>query len=89
MLLLQAFAYIKHVQLEKYHKESDADKKAAIILDPFTIFHQAIENGKPTLITMKVRKSGQKLLVHNTGGLSVYVFPVGFIIKLLGFGNSI
>ncbi|XP_052782291.1 28S ribosomal protein S7, mitochondrial-like [Mya arenaria] len=62
-IIAKTFQYIKHVQLEKYHTEKDEVKKNAIELDPFVIFHTALENGKPILMTKKVRKSGQKIQV--------------------------
>ena len=55
---LQAFEYVKRAQLERYHKASE-EEKASIELDPVVVFHKAIENGQPLLITTKVVKAGQ------------------------------
>ncbi|CAI9722558.1 Hypothetical predicted protein [Octopus vulgaris] len=48
---------IKISQLEKYHKASD-EVKTEIVLNPVTIFHEALENCKPVLYLMKVYKGG-------------------------------
>lgn len=54
----KAFEYVKRAQVEKYHKASE-EEKPHIEIDPVRIFHQALENGKPLLITKKVKKAGQ------------------------------
>lgn len=56
--VLRALEYVKRAQVEKYHKASE-EEKHSIELDPVKIFHQALENGKPMLITKKVKKAGQ------------------------------
>ncbi|KAL4241098.1 28S ribosomal protein S7 [Mactra antiquata] len=61
-IVMKALEYVKRVQVEKYHKASD-EEKTLIVLDPVKILHQAIENGKPLLITCRVTMSGQKHLV--------------------------
>lgn len=40
---------IKITQLKKYHSTSDETAKGAIELNPYTIFHTAINNASPTL----------------------------------------
>ncbi|XP_055939284.1 28S ribosomal protein S7, mitochondrial-like [Argiope bruennichi] len=56
-LVFDTFTRIKLIQLSKYHKAS-AEEKASIELDPKKIFLQAIENCKPVLSVMKIKKGG-------------------------------
>jgi len=57
-ILLQTFEHIKLIQLEKYHKASTEEERNAIELDPMKVFHEAIENCKPLLITQRTRRGG-------------------------------
>ena len=58
VIFLQTFENIKLIQLEKYHKASTEEERADVELNPKVIFHQAIENCKPILITQNVRRGG-------------------------------
>ena len=58
MYLFQAFANIKLIQLEAYHKAKTEEDKEAVELNPKVIFHSAVENCKPLLITQGVRRGG-------------------------------
>lgn len=48
---------IKTAQILKYHSASDIEK-SGIVLNPVTIFHEALENCKPVLTLTKVYKGG-------------------------------
>nr|CAG4645792.1 EOG090X0CZM [Lynceus sp. MCZ IZ 141354] len=56
-LVEDAFLKIKQIQLEKYHKASDAEKES-IVLEPRVLFHQAIENSRPVLKLTPVKRGG-------------------------------
>ena len=55
LTLFQALENIKHIQVGKYHK-SDEITRDTLELDPVRILHQAVDNGKPLLITKKLSK---------------------------------
>ncbi|XP_045214223.2 28S ribosomal protein S7, mitochondrial-like [Mercenaria mercenaria] len=61
-IVAKAFENVKRAQLERYHKASE-EEKSTIELDPVIVFRQAVENGKPLLITKKVLKGGQSYQV--------------------------
>lgn len=46
------------MQVEKYNKATTPEEKAKIECNPLKIFHQAVENCKPVLITTKIIKGG-------------------------------
>lgn len=57
-LMRETFLIIKRTQLAKYHKCADADERDLIVCDPLRIFHGALENCKPLLITRPVKRGG-------------------------------
>ncbi|KAL6262328.1 hypothetical protein P5V15_007419 [Pogonomyrmex californicus] len=64
-LVTKTFEGIKRIQLERYHKATTSEAKANIELNPFVIFHRAVDNCTPIL----------KLLAHRKGGIT-YQVPV-------------
>lgn len=56
--LHKAFRRIKEIQLTKYHKAETEEEKQKIILNPFEIFHLAVENCKPIMELCPVRRGG-------------------------------
>ncbi|GFS84614.1 28S ribosomal protein S7, mitochondrial [Nephila pilipes] len=56
-LVHDTFTRIKHIQLTKYHAAS-AEEKASIEMDPKKILIQAVENCKPVLGVMPIKKGG-------------------------------
>lgn len=62
-LLEQTFEKIKRVQLEKYNKAETDDEKAKIETNPLTILHMAIENTRPILNVMPIKRGGVKYQV--------------------------
>ncbi|XP_063904538.1 small ribosomal subunit protein uS7m [Zophobas morio] len=62
-LVEKAFENIKRIQLEKYHKCDDEEKKAKIELAPRVIFHQAVENCKPILALTPIKRGGVRYQV--------------------------
>uniref|UniRef100_T1JLR3 Small ribosomal subunit protein uS7 domain-containing protein n=1 Tax=Strigamia maritima TaxID=126957 RepID=T1JLR3_STRMM len=56
-LLENTFENIKRIQLEKYYKAND-EEKLKIECNPFKILHQAIENCKPAMQLIPVKKGG-------------------------------
>ena len=64
MFYFQTFEKIKLTQLEKWHNASE-DERLLIELDPKTIFHEAVENCKPLLITQQVIRGGVRYTVTN------------------------
>ncbi|RZF41777.1 hypothetical protein LSTR_LSTR012294 [Laodelphax striatellus] len=57
-LLDKAFENVKRMQLARYHKETDPEEKAKIITDPLKILHKAVENCKPLLVLISVKRGG-------------------------------
>nr|XP_046270886.1 28S ribosomal protein S7, mitochondrial [Scatophagus argus]XP_046270887.1 28S ribosomal protein S7, mitochondrial [Scatophagus argus]XP_046270888.1 28S ribosomal protein S7, mitochondrial [Scatophagus argus] len=49
---------IKRIQVEKYHKAPEG-KKETIECNPYTIFHQAVENCKPVVGLASIQKGGK------------------------------
>lgn len=54
---------IKHVQLTKYHSTTDLEAKLAIELNPYTIFHQAIQNATPAMSLKSSQKGAAKFQI--------------------------
>ncbi|KAF5280508.1 hypothetical protein FQA39_LY18030 [Lamprigera yunnana] len=54
---------IKRVQLEKFHKAHKIEDKNKIELNPRTIMHKAILNGKPLLQLTPIKRGGVKYQV--------------------------
>lgn len=61
--LQQALIDVKRSQVQKYHKAKDGLERAEIELDPFVVFHKALENGKPKMHLRKVIRAGSVLQV--------------------------
>jgi len=57
-LVEKTFETIKRIQLEKYHNTVDPIEKEMIVLDPWAIFHAAINNAKPMLETVPIKRGG-------------------------------
>jgi len=57
-VLEKTFEKIKILQLEKFNKETDLEKKALIIIDPIVIFKKAVDNCKPILKLTAVKRGG-------------------------------
>jgi len=57
-LVERTFETIKKIQLNKYYNTVDPVEKEKIILDPWAIFHAAINNAKPMLETVPIKRGG-------------------------------
>jgi len=57
-LVTKTFEAIKKMQLERYHKAKTEEDKNEIELNPFAVFHQAIDNCIPILYLVPHRKGG-------------------------------
>ncbi|XP_011701349.1 PREDICTED: 28S ribosomal protein S7, mitochondrial [Wasmannia auropunctata] len=57
-LVTKTFESVKRLQLQRYHKATTSEEKAEIELDPFLIFHRAVDNCIPILQLMRCRKGG-------------------------------
>lgn len=58
LLVNKTFENIKRQQLELYHKATTSEVKDNIELDPFVIFHRAIDNCTPILQLRSTSKGG-------------------------------
>lgn len=58
LFLFQTLENIKRKQVEKYHKASE-EKKEEIECNPYTIFHQALDNCKPVVGLASIQKGGK------------------------------
>ncbi|XP_018044159.1 PREDICTED: 28S ribosomal protein S7, mitochondrial [Atta colombica] len=58
MLVTKTFEGVKRIQLERYHKATTSEAKAEIELDPFVIFHRAVDNCIPILQLTNCSKGG-------------------------------
>ncbi|XP_014274028.1 small ribosomal subunit protein uS7m [Halyomorpha halys] len=54
----QSLQQVKRIQIQKYHKETDPDEKAKVVLDPLKVFHAAVENCKPLLNLTPIKRGG-------------------------------
>lgn len=57
-LVTKAFEGIKRIQLQRYHKAKTNEEKDNIELDPFVVFHRAVDNCTPILHLIGCRKGG-------------------------------
>ncbi|XP_050425117.1 28S ribosomal protein S7, mitochondrial [Adelges cooleyi] len=57
-VLEKTFEKIKRIQLEKYNRETDIEKKYQITIDPVIILKKAIANCKPLLKLTPVKRGG-------------------------------
>ncbi|TNM97310.1 hypothetical protein fugu_015466 [Takifugu bimaculatus] len=57
-ILTQTLENIKRKQVEKYHKASE-EKKEEIECNPYTIFHQALDNCKPVVGLASIQRGGK------------------------------
>ncbi|MPC85457.1 28S ribosomal protein S7, mitochondrial [Portunus trituberculatus] len=62
-LVEKAFQEVKRIQLQRRNEAQTEEEKAAILCDPLQIFHQAIENGRPVLQLVPVKRGGVKYQV--------------------------
>uniref|UniRef100_A0A3B5KFN6 Mitochondrial ribosomal protein S7 n=1 Tax=Takifugu rubripes TaxID=31033 RepID=A0A3B5KFN6_TAKRU len=56
-IVTQTLENIKRKQVEKYHKASE-EKKEEIECNPYTIFHQALDNCKPVVGLASIQRGG-------------------------------
>ncbi|VVC93691.1 unnamed protein product [Leptidea sinapis] len=57
-LLEKAFENVKRKQIERYHLAKTPEQKAKIELDPKNILHKAVENSKPMLQLLPIKRGG-------------------------------
>ncbi|XP_005998296.1 small ribosomal subunit protein uS7m [Latimeria chalumnae] len=57
-IMTQTLEAVKKKQVEKYHKAPDAEK-SNIECNPYTIFHQALENCKPVIGLTSIQRGGK------------------------------
>ncbi|XP_056144607.1 28S ribosomal protein S7, mitochondrial isoform X2 [Lampris incognitus] len=57
-IVTETLENIKRKQVEKYHKAPEG-KKEEIECNPYTIFHQALENCKPVIGLSSIQKGGK------------------------------
>ena len=60
----QTMEHVKRKQVEKYHKAPEG-KKEEIECNPYTIFHQALENCMPVVGLASIQKGGKYYQVSN------------------------
>lgn len=57
-IIADTLEHMKRKQVEKYHK-APQDKKDNIECNPYTIFHEAMENCKPVIGLVSIQKGGK------------------------------
>ncbi|XP_022115543.2 28S ribosomal protein S7, mitochondrial [Pieris rapae] len=57
-LVEKAFENIKRTQIERYHLAKTPEEKAKIELNPRDILHMAVENSKPLLQLLPIKRGG-------------------------------
>ncbi|XP_045497138.1 28S ribosomal protein S7, mitochondrial [Colias croceus] len=57
-LVEKSFENIKRIQIERYHLAKTPEEKAKIVLDPKEILHRAVENSKPLLQLLPIKRGG-------------------------------
>nr|XP_018898118.1 PREDICTED: 28S ribosomal protein S7, mitochondrial [Bemisia tabaci] len=58
-LMDKTFEQIKRNQIERFNNAETDEERNAIIFDPLIIFHKAIENAKPIMKLLKIKRGGQ------------------------------
>ncbi|KAM3863498.1 small ribosomal subunit protein uS7m [Diretmus argenteus] len=61
-IMTQTLEHIKRKQVEKYHKAPEGEKDK-IECNPYTIFHQALENCQPVIGLASIQKGGKSYQV--------------------------
>ena len=61
--------FIKHTQLEKYYKATTQEERDAIETNPYKILYGAIENARPLLKMVEMRKGAVLYRVPVPGAL--------------------
>jgi len=64
---------IKRLQLERYHKTKLEEDKNEIELNPFTVFHQAVDNCTPILYLVPYRKGG---ITYQVIYIYIYIYVI-------------
>lgn len=59
-ILEKGFLKIKRTQVERYHLAKTDEEKSSIEMNPETLLIQAIENVRPLMMTVKVKRGGTK-----------------------------
>lgn len=54
----KAFENVKRIQIERYHLASTPEEKANIILNPKDVLHKAVENCRPLLQLLPIKRGG-------------------------------
>lgn len=57
-LVNKTFEVVKRIQIQRYHKAQTEEDKNKIELNPFTVFHRAVDNCIPVLYLIAHRKGG-------------------------------
>ena len=57
-LVEKAFENIKRKQIERYHLAASPEAKAKIILSPKDVLYKAIENSRPLLQLLPIKRGG-------------------------------
>lgn len=57
-LVEKAFENIKRTQIERYHLATTPEAQNKIELDPKNILHKAVENSKPLLQLLPIKRGG-------------------------------
>lgn len=75
-LVEKAFENIKRIQIERYHLGKTPEDKAKIELNPKDILHRAIENSKPMLQLLPIKRGGITYQVIFFYSLKCHFFKV-------------
>lgn len=59
-ILEKGFLKMKRIQVERYHLAKTDEERASIELNPHTLLIQAIENVRPLMMTVKVKRGATK-----------------------------
>jgi small subunit ribosomal protein S7 len=62
-LVTKGFEKIKRTQLERYHLAETEEEKQKIELNPYKIFHLAVENCRPMLALTPIKRGGVRYQV--------------------------
>lgn len=57
-IIQEAFVKVKSAQVRKFHLAKDEEEKEKILTDPLKIFHLALQNCKPVLDVIPVKRGG-------------------------------
>jgi hypothetical protein len=84
MTPIQTLEHVKRKQVEKYHKAPQG-KREDIECNPYTIFHQALDNCKPVIGLASIQKGGK---FYQVSAIHCFLTKCAFFILYSKMGSG-